>query len=76
MAKAMPEIDRSLCILCGDCVIACPSEALRIVDRVLTLDQALCSYCGDCEDICPEGAIALPYEIRLADPQTPPPDPE
>ena len=73
MPKAMPEIERSLCKLCGDCVVACPSGALSISDEMLQLNQALCSYCGDCEALCPEGAISLPYEIRMAGSEDPAP---
>lgn len=65
MAKlVMPEIDQTLCILCGHCVTHCPSEALSLTDSI-HMDEALCSYCGDCEGVCPVGAIALPYEIVL-----------
>lgn len=65
--KVMPEIDRESCIMCGDCVAACPSSALSLSDEAVALDEERCAYCGDCEDICPQGAIRLPFEIILSD---------
>jgi formate hydrogenlyase subunit 6/NADH:ubiquinone oxidoreductase subunit I len=65
MAKINPEIDLTLCTLCGDCVAACPHGAVEIVGDRLVLDEERCVYCGDCEDLCPMGAIALPYEITV-----------
>jgi ferredoxin len=66
--NVMPEIDLALCDLCGDCVPACPRNALAIRDGKLWLNEALCAYCGDCEDVCPKGAIALPFDIILSPP--------
>jgi len=65
--RVMPEIDRERCTLCGDCVNACPHDALSMQpERGIVLDEEACAYCGDCEAICPSGAISLPYDIRLA----------
>lgn len=63
--KVLPQIDDGRCILCGDCVRACPCGALAIADRRLVLDAELCAYCGDCEDVCPVDALRLPYRIVL-----------
>lgn len=65
----MPEIDKTQCIQCGDCVPICPQNALQIVSREPVVDPTRCSYCGECEDVCPVGAIALPYEIILRETQ-------
>ncbi len=65
--QVMPEIDREICNLCGECLAACPVHALSLSPTEgIVLDEELCAYCGDCEGICPEGAIRLPYEIRLS----------
>jgi len=66
--RVMPEINEELCVLCGDCVSACPRGALSISRQRVCLDEETCSYCGDCEDVCPVGAIALPFEIVLLAP--------
>ena len=65
--RIMPEIDKDICILCGDCVAACPNGSLTISpEKDILLDEETCGYCGVCEDICPVGAIRLPYDIVLA----------
>lgn len=65
MSGAMPEIDRNVCDLCGDCLGACPTGALRMGPDALVLNEDLCAYCGDCEDVCPKGAIRLPFVVVL-----------
>ncbi|MBC7317017.1 MAG: 4Fe-4S binding protein [Chloroflexi bacterium] len=67
---AMPEIDKTLCTLCGYCVVACPAGALSLLEEGIHLEKGLCAYCGDCEAVCPNGAISLPYEIRLHNAKT------
>ena len=62
-ATAQPEIARDACGLCGECLAACPTEALSIVAGRLEIVLEQCGYCGDCEDVCPKGAIRLPYQI-------------
>lgn len=63
----LPQINRSVCTGCGDCIQACPTEALGLEEAkaILSMPDA-CSYCGSCEMICPVFAIELPYQIILA----------
>ncbi len=66
--KIMPTIDLERCTGCGDCVAACPAEALDLEDgRAFIVQPEDCQYCGDCEELCPVGAIARPFEIVLSD---------
>jgi ferredoxin len=62
----LPQIDKELCTGCGDCIAACPTQALGLFDGLaLVTAPAACNYCGECEMVCPVGAIALPYQIVL-----------
>jgi len=46
------------CRLCGECVEACPQDAITISDQVST-DPALCKDCGTCAQVCVQGAREL-----------------
>jgi ferredoxin len=51
-------IDAAKCTGCGDCVAACPVEAVCIDDRNhFSIDPDVCTDCGTCADICPENAV-------------------
>jgi len=52
--------DKSLCIVCGECVDACPNRALKLQndsDPHIKIDHQLCCLSGDCVNVCPTGAI-------------------
>ena len=51
--------DHDKCTGCGNCVEACPSEALSLVDEKVSVDEDACVDCGVCVDECPEQALSM-----------------
>jgi formate hydrogenlyase subunit 6/NADH:ubiquinone oxidoreductase subunit I len=71
-AWALPQLDETLCNLCGLCVEACPCHAVKLGERGPIFDcPEVCpgaegpEVCCLCEEICPTGAIACAFEIVL-----------
>ncbi|HML37644.1 MAG TPA: 4Fe-4S binding protein [Bacillota bacterium] len=60
-------IDPSLCTGCGECLDACPEDAIEGKDRFIhIIDEDLCIKCGKCVPACPENAIKFGGEkIRI-----------
>ena len=65
-------LDEELCTGCGECLGACPFDAISLRDGVAAVDPAACMGCGVCVARCSQGALALardpsksaPLEIR------------
>ena len=60
-------VDSHRCKACGECISACPKEALRIVGfgfwliehrHVVLASPTQCVGCGACVKRCPEGALS------------------
>jgi pyruvate formate lyase activating enzyme len=47
------------CILCGDCIPACPKNALTACDTSVTLNRDLCDVCGRCVPECHTEALKI-----------------
>ena len=58
---AIEKIDHELCTGCGQCVLSCPMDVIRMDEEagkaVITYPED-CMYCGFCID-CPEEAIEI-----------------
>jgi len=61
------EVDEAACIACGDCVSACPFEAIRL-NGTVTVDWAKCMGCGVCEGQCETDGIMLVLDERKGTP--------
>lgn len=64
----LPVVDEQDCNGCGNCVSACPVEAMTLVSsnnperpkqKTAKLDENICLGCGVCVRACPEESISL-----------------
>ena len=53
-------VDTEKCTGCGDCVEACPVEAIKLENELAVVDEDECTDCGTCQDECPNDAITVP----------------
>ena len=55
----LPElkVTREHCNGCGNCVSACPKQAVSLVDGIVQVDRDLCDGCMKCVDVCYTGAL-------------------
>lgn len=54
------------CTGCGQCVPACPSQAIRVEDGKSHTDRNLCKGCGKCADVCLNEARRLAGRVWTA----------
>jgi heterodisulfide reductase subunit A len=56
------EVDPEKCAACGNCVLACPYEAIEIVEkdgrRAAKVNEAQCKGCGTCVASCHNDAVS------------------
>ncbi len=57
-ATAPPIVDAEHCNGCDLCRLACPYEAITVVDGLARVDGARCDRCGLCVTRCRHGALA------------------
>ncbi len=55
------------CRMCGSCIIACPSKALKMTTDNIEFDRYKCISCGNCEDVCYHDAIKIVGKEMLVD---------
>jgi Fe-S-cluster-containing hydrogenase component 2 len=53
------QVDKEKCEGCGDCVDACPSSAIEMVEQKAQIKTDECIDCGACVDACPSKAISM-----------------
>lgn len=54
---AIPVMDESKCVACGECVKFCEYRALARLGSTVMLFPELCHGCGGCTLVCPHNAI-------------------
>lgn len=64
LAAKLQRQDRSLriadyCVGCGNCVAACPNQALTIAGGRATVDLQRCIFCGYCSRVCPDFCLKV-----------------
>jgi NAD-dependent dihydropyrimidine dehydrogenase PreA subunit len=52
-------VNQGTCDGCGECVQACPLDAIKIENEKAVVDPDVCSDCGACVDVCPTQSISL-----------------
>ena len=52
------------CTKCGRCVLACPTDAIRIEDGQVMTEKESCILCMACKAACPEHARILPPPMQ------------
>ncbi len=52
-------VDKEKCTGCGDCVEACPSNAVQLKEEKAEVGADDCIDCGACVDACTNGAMKM-----------------
>ncbi len=56
----MPAIvDASKCDGCGTCQDNCPSDAIKVEEKVAVVKEDNCIDCNACQDNCPTQAVTM-----------------
>jgi Ni,Fe-hydrogenase III small subunit/NAD-dependent dihydropyrimidine dehydrogenase PreA subunit len=65
--RGYPKISPGICPEgCSECLQACPTEAIKIIDRHPAIDLGRCLFCGECERVCPSNLIHFTGDFSLA----------
>ncbi len=65
---AIEQIDHELCTGCGQCILSCPMDVIRMDEetcKAVVKYVEDCMYCGFCID-CPEEAITIQPGPKLS----------
>ncbi len=50
---------KNLCISCGECMKACPVDAVKLHREESILDREVCIKAGECAEVCPTNALEI-----------------
>ncbi len=59
LEPSIAEVNIERCSGCGECVLACPYNAITLVDAVAQVEETACKGCGTCVGHCLPRAINL-----------------
>ncbi len=51
--------NKSKCIGCSSCVVACAENALELTAGGIVIDASKCTLCGKCAEVCPTNATDM-----------------
>ncbi len=64
--RLIVSVDQNICTGCGNCIKACLTGALQLVNgKARLIDERRCDGFGSCIAVCPNNAISL--ELREAE---------
>ncbi|MHB1575686.1 MAG: FAD-dependent oxidoreductase [Candidatus Dormibacteria bacterium] len=71
---AFVDVDSERCVGCQECVIRCPTGALRLDSErwIAQADERLCVGCRQCQRVCPYSAIWVSGPVVVAPRAEPP----
>ena len=69
-ARPHVRVSPERCVGCQDCLVRCPTDALRLdADRwIVQADDAACVGCRQCERVCAYAAITVSGPVLVSDP--------
>jgi len=66
MTNRTVTVDGAKCTGCGNCLQACPQDAIRMNGNIAVIDQARCAACLACVAVCEAQAIVVTETVALA----------
>ena len=66
--RGHPVLRSTLCTACRECIEACPTQCIRMLEtdgEELELNWRRCMCCGICVEVCPENVIDLSTAILI-----------
>jgi len=63
LVRYYPVIQHNKCLFCLACLNTCPSKAIAIENKKISIDYAKCIACFCCQEVCPAAAIKTKKSI-------------